>query len=63
MNSTAPTATDTLVYLQGRKAFNIGRTDESNPYVTGSDKASGWMNGFLDAEQSEITGRACEARR
>lgn len=57
------TSQQTLAYMQGRKACNIGRSAESNPYVGGSLKSAAWMNGFLDSEQSAITGRACTIRR
>lgn len=44
-------AQQTLVYLQGRKAYNVGRSLQGNPYVSGSAKSDGWLNGWMDASQ------------
>jgi len=53
----------TFVYEQGRRAFKQVRGFQSSGYVRGSDTEKAWQAGWLDAEQSEITGRDCYIRR
>jgi ribosome modulation factor len=44
-------AQQTLAYLQGRKAFAVGRSMGSNPYTFSSFKYEAWANGWLDAKR------------
>ncbi len=65
-NSTADAFTNqqTRHYEAGRRAFLSGWKVTDNTYKNHTPASrDAWMNGFLDAEQSEITGRVCEIRR
>lgn len=50
-------------YEQGREDQAAGTSYQSNPFAHSAfGQAMDWQNGFLDAEQSKITGRNCRIR-